>query len=93
MAKDSEKRIERRLAESVRAAGGMCIKMQCDFMAGLPDRLVLLPGGRVAFVELKTTGERPRRLQGVVHARLRGLGFRVEVIDTLAGVDLFMKTI
>ena len=47
----------------------------------MPDRLVLLPGGRVIFVEVKAPGMRPRPLQLRVHELLRRLGFVVHVLD------------
>lgn len=93
MKKESEKAVEHRLVEAVKSRGGLCIKMLCDQVAGLPDRLVLLPGMKIAFAELKTTGQKPRRIQAFMHNRLRSLGFRVEVIDTLDGVDNFISDI
>ena len=88
---DSEKAVERKLVEGVREMGGMAIKMLTDQFSGLPDRLVLLPGGRVLFVELKTTGQKPRKLQVSVHNALRAIGFRVEVVDTIEGVKKLLK--
>ena len=88
---DSEKAVERKLVEGVRELGGMAIKMLTDQFSGLPDRLVLLPGGRVLFVELKTTGQKPRKLQVSVHNALRSIGFRVEVVDTIEGVKKLLK--
>lgn len=83
---ESEKIIERKLVEQVKLNEGLCIKLLCDQFIGLPDRLCLLPNGKLVFVELKTTGKKPRRIQTVVHNKLRKLGFRVEVIDTTAKV-------
>lgn len=54
---DSEKDIERELVVQIGRNNGLCIKLLCDQCIGLPDRLCLLPGGKVAFVELKTTGK------------------------------------
>ena len=88
---DSEKAVERKLVEGVRELGGMAIKMLTDQFSGLPDRLVLLPSGRVLFVELKTTGQKPRKLQVSVHNALRAIGFRVEVVDTIEGVKKLLK--
>lgn len=68
----------------------MCIKLLCNHILGLPDRLCLFPGGKLAFVELKTTGEKPKRIQIFMHKKLRALGFRVEVIDTVEGVINFV---
>jgi hypothetical protein len=62
-------------------------------MLGLPDRLVLMPNGIIAFVELKTTKQKPRRSQIFMHNKLRALGFRVEVIDTVKGVNKFVEDI
>ena len=90
---ESEKVIERKLVEAVKANGGMCIKLLCDNLLGLPDRLVLMPYGKIAFVELKTTGKKPRLIQAVIHKKLRALGFRVEVIDTIEGVNNFINSV
>lgn len=87
---DSEKLVERKLAELVKINNGMCIKLLCDQITGLPDRLCLFPGRKIAFVELKTTGKKPRRIQAYIHNKLRALGFRVEVIDTVEGVSTFI---
>ena len=90
---NSEKVIERKLVEAVKANGGMCIKLLCDNLLGLPDRMVLMPHGKIAFVELKTTGQKPRRIQVFMHEKLRALGFRVDVIDTTEGINNFIKNI
>ena len=80
---DSEKLIEKTLVAEVKKLDGWAIKLLCTFVTGLPDRLVLLPGGVVFFVEVKSTGKKPTAVQRLVHKRLRRLGFRVEVIDSL----------
>lgn len=90
---ESEKVIERKLVEAVKANGGMCIKLLCDNLLGLPDRMVLMPHSKIAFVELKTTGQKPRRIQVFMHNKLRNLGFRVEIIDTVEGVNNFVEDI
>ena len=90
---ESEKVIERKLVEAVKANGGMCIKLLCDNLLGLPDRMVLMPHSKIAFVELKTTGQKPRRIQVFMHNKLRNLGFRGEVIDTVEGVNNFINSI
>lgn len=83
---ESEKTIERKLVEKMKACGGLCIKLLTYQFIGLPDRMCLFPNGKVVFVELKTTGEKPKKIQLSVHNKLRALGFRVEVIDTTEGV-------
>ena len=76
-----EKQIEQKLVKAVRNAGGLCPKFVSPGIAGMPDRLILLPGRRLAFVEVKAPGEKPRLLQLHRHAQLRALGFRVHVLD------------
>lgn len=93
MNKTSEKVIERKLVETVKEKGGMCIKLLSDYITGLPDRLCLFPGQKAIFVELKTTGEKPRKIQVFIHNRLRALGFRVEVIDTLEGITKLIESV
>lgn len=89
----SEKIIERKLVEAVKKKGGMCIKLIPSLLIGLPDRLCLFPKGIVAFVEVKSTGIKPRPSQVYLHNKLRILGFRVEVIDTVEGVINFVEDI
>ena len=93
MNKTSEKVIERKLVEAVKLKGGMCIKLLSDYITGLPDRLCLFPGQKAIFVELKTTGEKPRKIQAFIHNRLRALGFRVEVIDSIEGINSLINSV
>lgn len=90
---DSEKVVEHKLVELVKINGGMCIKLLCDQLIGLPDRMCLFPGHKIVFVELKTTGQKPKRIQAYMHNKLRALGFRVEVIDTVESVINFVDDI
>ena len=76
-----EKQIENMLTRSVKKAGGIALKFVSPSFAGMPDRLVLLPDGVCAFVELKAPGKQPRPLQVARHKMLRSLGYRVYVID------------
>lgn len=86
-----EKTIESLLVKSVKAAGGIAVKLISPGMAGLPDRLVLLPHGRAVFVELKAPGQTPRPLQIKRHKQLAALGFTVLVIDSIAGIQEVFK--
>ena len=76
-----EQQIEQNLAKAVKAAGGIAPKFTSPGFVGMPDRLVLMPGGHIGFVEVKAPGEKPRPLQLSRHRRLRQLGFRVYVLD------------
>ena len=76
-----EKQIEQKLVKAVRNAGGLCPKFVSPGLAGMPDRLILLPGRRLAFVEVKAPGEKPRKIQQKRRHELEALGFRVYVLD------------
>ena len=58
-----ERDVERRLVQAVRASGGLALKFVSPGMAGVPDRIILFPGGRAAFCEVKAPGRKPRPLQ------------------------------
>lgn len=76
-----EKIIEQKLVKAVKAMGGISPKFISPGFDGMPDRIVLLPGGQMAFVEVKSPGEEPRALQLARHKLLRNLGFKVFVLD------------
>ena len=76
-----EKIIEQKLVTAVKKHGGICPKFVSPGFDGMPDRLVLLPFGRFAFVEVKAPGEKPRPLQLARHGMLQKLGYRVYVLD------------
>ena len=76
-----EKEIEKKLIQAVKQAGGICPKLTSPGFDGMPDRIVLLPNGRMGFVEIKAPGKKPRPLQLSRHRLLRRLGFRVYVLD------------
>lgn len=76
-----EKTIEVKLMKAVKLMGGLAPKFVSPGMDGVPDRLVLLSGGKIAFVELKTDGKQPRPLQVRRKRQLETLGFSVYCID------------
>ena len=76
-----EKTIEKKLADAVKTRGGLAAKFTSPGFDGMPDRIVLMPGGRMAFVEVKAPDKAPRPLQESRHRMLRQLGFRVYVLD------------
>jgi hypothetical protein len=77
-----ESSIERRFAAEVRRRGGECLKLGQD---GWPDRIVLLPGGKVLFIELKRPGETPRPRQWSRINALTMLGFNAVWADSFEG--------
>ena len=82
----TEKAIEMRLAAAVRSYGGVAVKLAATGISGMPDRLILLPGGRMAFVETKAPGKKPRALQEQRMLMLERLGFRCFVIDSVGRI-------
>lgn len=76
-----EKETENKLVKSVKFAGGLCLKFTSPGFDGIPDRLVLLPFGKIAFVEVKAPNKKPRPLQKARHRLLQKLGFKVYVLD------------
>ncbi|MDP4176140.1 MAG: VRR-NUC domain-containing protein [Bacteroidota bacterium] len=81
-----ESRIEKRLKEEIEKIGGKALKFVSPGMSGVPDRIVLLPHGRIIFIELKALGEKPKPLQEYRAKELRQLGFEVRCIDSLEGI-------
>lgn len=88
-----EKTVEQYLRKQVKKAGGLALKLVCPGFTGVPDRLVLLPGGQMCFAETKDAGKTPRPRQRRVHDKLRELGFLVFVPDSKAAVDSMMACI
>ena len=76
-----EKTIEQHLVKAVKNSGGIAPKLVSPGFDGMPDRLVLLQGGKIGFVEVKAPGKEPRPLQVARHGLLRRLGFKVYVLD------------
>lgn len=76
-----EREIEKKLVDAVKAQGGVCWKFVSPGTAGIPDRIILMPMERIAFVEVKAPGESPRKLQLARHRLLRRLGFKTFVLD------------
>ena len=76
-----EKTVEQKFVSEVKKAGGICPKWVAPGFDGVPDRIAMFPGGKIAFVEVKAPGEKPRPLQEARHELLRRLGFRVYILD------------
>ena len=76
-----ERELERKLVQAVKATDGICPKFVSPGFDGMPDRIVLLHHGKLAFVEVKRPGQKARSLQAARHKLLRQLGFQVFLLD------------
>lgn len=89
-----EKELEAKLVKLVEAVGGKCLKWVCPGWAGVPDRIVLLPHGRVAFVEMKRpAGGRLSERQKWWGDTLRKMGFNYCVIWDIENLNTFYVTV
>jgi hypothetical protein len=88
-----EKQIEQKLVRAVKNMGGIAPKFISPGFDGMPDRIVLLPGGYIGFVEVKAPGEKPRLLQVARHGLLRRLGFQVYVLDNDGQIEQIITEI
>lgn len=87
-----EKTVEKELCCRVKNdLGGLALKFVSPGQNGVPDRIVLLPYGRIYFVETKAPGKKLRKLQGYVCDLIKQLGFEVLWIDTIEKVDAFVR--
>ena len=88
-----EKIIEHKFLMEVKKIGGLALKFVSPGFDGVPDRIVLLPGGKIGFVEVKAPGEKPRPLQLARHNRLRQLGFKVYILDRTDQIGVILDEI
>lgn len=88
-----ESRVESHLVAGVELRGGSCLKLADAGRRGFPDRTVLMPYGRVIFVETKIRGGKLASWQERYHQLLRNLDFRVEVLWTIEHVDVFLESL
>lgn len=88
-----ESALERRLVREVKRRGGQALKWTSPGNRGVPDRLVILPDGQVAFVEMKAPGEPLDPLQHRWARILRKMGHRVYKIDSELGIDQFLAEV
>lgn len=87
----SEKAIEKYLVQEVKAIGGICLKYSNANMVGYPDRVVCLHGGKVVWVELKSKGKKPTKIQTIRRNELVSMGHEVYTIDNKQMIDELIK--
>lgn len=88
-----EKTIEAALKEAVKGMGGICAKWVSPGIDGVPDRIILFPGGKIGFVELKAPGKKMRPLQKKRKRQLESLGFLVFCIDSKEQIEEVLNAI
>lgn len=88
-----EQKIELYLKKQVELMGGKAYKFVSPGVRGVPDRIVIIPGGHIYFIELKASGKKLRPLQKVIHNQLKNLRCDVRVIDTKEKVDEFIDEV
>lgn len=88
----TEKTLENKVKKEVQKIGGIALKFFSLSFTGLPDRIVLFPGGKIKFVEVKAPGKRPSPRQEFIIGWLQSLGFEVWVIDSDVKIQEFIKS-
>lgn len=78
-----EKTIEKKLVKELEKIGGLCLKFNSQSMVGIPDRVILYKGGKLAFAETKAPSGKLRPIQVAVKSKLESLGFKVYVVNTI----------
>lgn len=89
----SEKAIERYLVKVVKQLGGVCLKYSNSSEVGYPDRVALMPQGRTVWIELKSRGRRPSKVQRVRFGQMADIGHPVYVLDCKEEVDNVFKSL
>ena len=87
----TEKQVERNFVKAVKEAGGLAMKFVSPGRVGVPDRIVLFPGGRAVFAEIKRPGGHMRKSQEAAHREIRVKGFPVCVIRSDADIRTFCE--
>lgn len=88
-----EKEVEKCLVDGIKGIGGMCLKFVSPSTVGVPDRIAIIPPGRVVFVELKTKTGRLSKMQQYVIREMRVRGAHVEVLKGIDEVKAFLNEV
>nr|DAJ71738.1 MAG TPA: Nuclease [Caudoviricetes sp.] len=85
----TEKQVEQKFTKAVKASGGLALKFVSPGRVGVPDRIVLLPGGKAVFAEIKRPGGHLRKSQEAACREIRSRGFPVHIIRSGADIEQF----
>ena len=88
-----EKEVEAALVKAAKKRNGVALKFVSPGISGVPDRLVLLPDGKIGFIELKSPGKKMRLLQKMRKSQLERLGFLVFCLDSKEAVEVMLDAI
>lgn len=88
-----EKKIEKSLCDMVKSKKGACLKFISPGYSGVPDRICLLPNGKMWFVETKRQDKNSDPLQDVIHELFYKLGFKVRVVSNYEQLKQFEREI
>ena len=88
-----EKDIEHKLVTETVRRGGVALKFVSPGCAGMPDRIVMMKGGKMGFVELKAPGKKPRPIQTRRIRQMRNMGFKVFVVDGMEQIGSVLDEI
>lgn len=88
-----EQTIEKQLKKTIEQHGGLALKFVSPGMAGVPDRLIILPQGRYAFIEVKAPGKKPRPLQQARIEQLKAMGCTVHILDNPNNIQKIINEI
>jgi Holliday junction resolvase len=91
--KNSEKYLEKKLREEIRLRGGIALKYTSPYITGIPDRIVLMPNGKIYFIELKSKNKKPTEIQKHMIEKISNLSFYVRIIDDMDSLESFFNFI
>ena len=89
----SESQLERKFCDKIKHFGGLPLKFISPGRAGVPDRIVLLPGGKIYFVELKNEVGKTSIIQEYVFEKFERLGFKVKIINSVESLNNFLQEV